>query len=345
MERLISEESGIGCTRELGKYLGMPILQKRMNKETFSEVLERVSSRLAGWRSRSLSLAGRITLTKAVLSSILVHVMSAILLPASTLERLDKLSRIFLWGSTLEKRNQHLLSWKKVCKPKAEGGLGLRPARDMNRALVAKVGWRLLRDKNSLWARVLRSKYKVGEVHDPSWLKPKSSWSSTWRSMGVGLREVVSRGIGWVPGDGKTIRFWTDRWLLEEPLLDFSLGSLPEDEKAKTAEKYWILGSGWDMARLSNYLPENITRRLFYVVLNDFSRMRDELSWKGNPDGQFSVRSAYGLSKPEVEDRSCMERFYKRLWGLVVPKRVRVFIWLATHQVIMTNVEREYGDI
>lgn len=73
--KLISDESGIQSTQELGKYLGMPILQKRINKETFGDVLEKVSSRLSGWKGRMLSFAGRLTLTKAVLSSILVHSM------------------------------------------------------------------------------------------------------------------------------------------------------------------------------------------------------------------------------------------------------------------------------
>lgn len=233
MEILISAESGIGSTRELGKYLGMPILQKRINKETFGEVLERVSSRLAGWKSRSLSLAGRLTLTRAVLSSFPVHLMSAIILPVSTLESLDKLSRTFLWGSIVEKKKQHLLTWKRVCKPKLEGGLGLRPAREMNKALIAKVGWRLLKDKASLWARVLRAKYRVGDVHNPAWLVSKSNWSSSWRSMGVGIREVVSRGIGWVLGDGKRIKFWSDRWLIQEPLLTRVIAPLPQEESAK----------------------------------------------------------------------------------------------------------------
>lgn len=64
----ISNESGIKGTKELGKYLGMPVLQKRINKETFGEVIEKVSSKLAGWKRRFLSLAGRITLTKSVLT-------------------------------------------------------------------------------------------------------------------------------------------------------------------------------------------------------------------------------------------------------------------------------------
>lgn len=194
MEGLISAASDIGCTRDLGKYLGMPILHKRLNKDTYGEVLERVSSRLSGWKSTTLSLAGRLTLTKAVISSIPVHSMSTILMPTSTLDKLDRLSRSFLWGSTVEKKKQHLVFWKRVCRPKAEGGLGLRKAKEMNRSLLAKVGWRLLNNVDSLWARVIRSKYKVGEVHKSGWLTPKSSWSSTWRSVGVGLRKVVLPG-------------------------------------------------------------------------------------------------------------------------------------------------------
>lgn len=46
----ISIQSGIQSTRDLEKYLGIPILQKRINKETFATVLERVASKLAGWK-------------------------------------------------------------------------------------------------------------------------------------------------------------------------------------------------------------------------------------------------------------------------------------------------------
>jgi len=140
LEQLISAESGIQSTRELGKYLGMSILHKRINKETFRDVLERVSSRLTGWKSCVLSFAGRLTLTKVVLGSIPVHTMSTIKLPSATLDSLDKVSRSFLWGSTTEKRKQHLLSWKKLCSPKKDGGLGIRSAQHMNKALIAKVG-------------------------------------------------------------------------------------------------------------------------------------------------------------------------------------------------------------
>lgn len=144
LAKLISDESGIKVTSGLGKYLGMPILHKRINKETFGDILEKVSSRLSGWKGRFLTMAGRVTLTKAVLPSIPVHSMSTISLPKTTLESLDRASRNFLLGSTNEQRKQHLLSWKKVCLPKREGGLGIRASEEMNKALLAKIGWRLL---------------------------------------------------------------------------------------------------------------------------------------------------------------------------------------------------------
>ena len=112
----------------------MLILQKRINKDTFEDVLEKVASQLAGWKKQTLSLAGRVTLTKAVISSIPVHSMSTIYLPVSTLEKLDSLSRSFVWGS-----GQHLVCWVKICIPKAEGNLGIRMPREMNKALIAKV--------------------------------------------------------------------------------------------------------------------------------------------------------------------------------------------------------------
>lgn len=258
LAELISDESGIKSTHDLGKYLGMPILQKRINKDTFGEIIQRANSRLSGWRGRFLSFAGRLTLTKAVLSSLPVHSMSTILLPSSVLDKLDQLSRSFLWGSTPEKRKQHLIGWDRVCLHKSEGGLDIRMAKCMNKALLAKVGWRLIHDKSSLWSRVLRHKYKVGDVKDPSWLKPKGTRSSTWRSVGVGLRDVVLPGISWVLGDGRVIKFWSDKWVSRQPLLELAVTDIPLNELNVTVKDLWRDGIGWDLSRVEPFVSNNI---------------------------------------------------------------------------------------
>ncbi|KAG7537137.1 Zinc finger CCHC-type superfamily [Arabidopsis suecica] len=118
---------------------------------------------------------------------------------------------------------------------------------------------------------------------------PKGTWSSTWRSVGAGMREVVVPGIGWVPGDGKSIQFWRDRWLIDEPLLMRVTTSVPHDEIDRHVESYWSEDLGWDTIWLSQYLPVNIIQRLLAVVVKGVPGMCDKLSWQGNPNGEFSV--------------------------------------------------------
>ncbi|KAL9288897.1 putative ribonuclease H domain, reverse transcriptase zinc-binding domain-containing protein [Arabidopsis thaliana] len=318
----------------------MPILQKRINKDTFIEVLERASSRLAGWRGRFLSLAGRLTLTKAVLASLPVHTMTTIVLPKSTLDKLDQLSRSFLWGSTPEKRRLHLIAWDRVCLPKAEGGLGIRSARPMNLALLSKVGWRLMKDRTSLWARVLRSKYRIGGLRDTTWINTKRNASSTWRSIKYGLREVVIPGMNWVVGDGKDICFWDDKWLVEDPIRDLAVVELPADFQGIKIRELWHEGSGWDLAKIIPYVSEGVRLRLLSMVVDTVTGSNDRTSWGATANGQFTVKSAYSFLLQSGTQAQNMRQFFDRVWRVTTTERVRVFIWLVVHQVIMTNVER-----
>ncbi|CAA7032614.1 unnamed protein product [Microthlaspi erraticum] len=334
-------ESGIKSTRALGKYLGLPVLQKRINKDTFGDILEKVSSRLAGWKRRCLSFAGRLTLTKGVLSTIPIHTMSIISLPKSIIGKLDKVSRSFLWGSSTEQRKQHLLSWQKVCRPKEDGGLGIRMTADMNRALLGKVGWRLLHDTESLWAKVLRSKYKVTDTYDPRWIVTKGTWSSTWRSIAIGLRDVVIPGVSWVLGDGKMVRFWQDIWLLDKPLRETVMLALPVGVENLRVCDYWRYGSGWLVDQIIPFVTTETALMLRALVVDDVTGSKDRLSWGQSSDGQFSVSSAYSFLTNDTTPRQNLGALFRRVWSVVAPERVRVFLWLSVHQVLMTNVERQ----
>nr|ABW81175.1 non-LTR retrotransposon transposase [Arabidopsis cebennensis] len=313
LEKFISDESGIKSTKELGKYLGMPVLQKRINKDTFGEILLRVSSRLAGWKGRMLSLAGRLTLTKSVLSSIPIHTMSTIALPKATLDGFDRISKSFVWGSSTEKKKQHLLAWNKIYCTKQAGGLGIRSSRAMNTALLAKIGWRLLQDKSSLWARVIM----------------------------LGMREVVIPGVSWVVGDGQTTRFWADKWLMNTPLREDIIGPAPVGlEEARVCD-LWQHGRGWLLENIAPYVAPDIRLRLKAVVVDNITGVRDRLSWGESLDGKFTVKSAYSSLMKDNTPRSDLSRMYDRVWKVIAPERVKIFLWLGVHQVIMTNMERQ----
>ncbi|CAA7041734.1 unnamed protein product [Microthlaspi erraticum] len=107
------------------------------------------------------------------------------------------------------------------------------------------------------------------------------------------------------------------------------------------ARDLWCPETGWRLELISPYVSVNTTLELKAVVLDCVTGARDRVAWKGSADGQFSVASAYTLLTHSETPRPDMNIFFRRVWSVKVPERVRVFIWLVSHQVIMTNVERK----
>ncbi|KAF7812131.1 ribonuclease H [Senna tora] len=172
----LSANMGYNFTSDLVKYLGVPILHQRVNKNTYSYIVERVRGKLSSLKTNSLSLVGRITL-----------------------------------GDTEESRKVHLVSWQHMCRSKQNGGLGLRHIKEQNKAFMVKLGWGLMEKKDTLWARVLRAKYKSGNDMVPAILKPQNS-SRLWKGIANSWKHV-EEGTIWRVGDGRRVRFWADPWL------------------------------------------------------------------------------------------------------------------------------------
>ena len=98
-----------------------------------------------------------------------------------------------------------------MIKPKDEGGLGIQAARAKNIALLAKLNWRLYQDKDSLWAKVLLSKYCSQHRRDS--LDPdKLPCSSNWATIKVGF-PIFKQGICWNVGNKLKLRFWESNWV------------------------------------------------------------------------------------------------------------------------------------
>lgn len=53
---------GMEATDDLGTYLGVPTINGRSSKRDYQYLVERTNGKLAGWKAKTLSLAGRATL-------------------------------------------------------------------------------------------------------------------------------------------------------------------------------------------------------------------------------------------------------------------------------------------
>lgn len=122
-----------------GKYLGHPFFQLKSKTEAYKTVMERLENKLSGWRKKTLSMAGRLVLVKAVTNAIPSFVMQVILLPKEMLTKMDKRTRGFLWGHSEDKAHHfHPKSWATVCQSK-EGGLIVKRMVDINMASITKL--------------------------------------------------------------------------------------------------------------------------------------------------------------------------------------------------------------
>lgn len=105
-------------TNDLGNYLGVPTINGRTSKREYQFLVDKINNKLAGWKSKVLSLAGRATLIQSSLSSIPYYTMQTAKLPRTTCDDIERLSRRFLWGSSESQQKVHLVAWDQVTKDK-----------------------------------------------------------------------------------------------------------------------------------------------------------------------------------------------------------------------------------
>lgn len=163
---------------------------------------ERISKKLVGWKRKFLSRAGKEILIKAVVDAIPMHVMSCFKLPKGWCEKINRMVANFWLGQQGTERKIHCVNWKKLSKPKGQGGLDFKDMQQFNQALLAKMAWRIIRQPDSLWATVLKGLYFPKTEFLEASVAPKASW--LWKSISEGWNQL-QKGLLWQVGDGGRI--------------------------------------------------------------------------------------------------------------------------------------------
>lgn len=113
---VISKALNIKATDDLGLYLSMPMLTSSVTREKFQYICERIDRKLMGWKTKYLSLAGRITLAKSTLTTMENYPMQATKLPRTICDEVDKKVRKFIWSGSDAKQGVHLMAWENLQK-------------------------------------------------------------------------------------------------------------------------------------------------------------------------------------------------------------------------------------
>ena len=127
-----------------------------------------------------------------------------------------------------------------MCKPKIEGGLGLRRVSDISNAAGVKLIWRLY-TSNSLWAIWMHKHY----VKDPPFALLSCSImdSGTWKFIvhcsSLYMRRVI--------GDGCATSLWFDPWLQNSTLLQLCGLNTPLTLSATWRVSGIISNGSWEL--------------------------------------------------------------------------------------------------
>ena len=185
-----------------------PLIQDRVSRSTFSDVLGKIHSRLASWKGRLLNRAGRICLARSVLASLPIHTMQVLWLPTNVCHAIDSTTRRFIWSGREEGRSFNLVNWKILTRPRRFGGLSIRDSRIANVALLGKLAWKILCEPHKPWVQVLSHIYLSQSHVLDSYVGKGSSY--VWRSIKKALN-FLREGWQFRLRSGRS-SFWYDNW-------------------------------------------------------------------------------------------------------------------------------------
>ena len=236
----------------------------------------------------------------------------------------------FWWGSGADGKGVRWMAWDKLCTIKEAGGLGFKSLQQFNVAMLAKQGWRLVNEENPLVTSIMKARYfpntdflgaKLGE--NPSYM---------WRSI-IAAQEVVKQGCRRCIGTGMDTFVWQIPWL---PCVEdgFISTSIPNDfPNIKVCDLVNARDNSWDENILNNLFNERDIRLIKQIPLASTDR-RDTWMWLFDTKGEFTVKSCYRQLVGECSTPDAT--FWKKLWHLELPGKVRFFVWRTCRKCLPT---------
>ncbi|GJZ59706.1 RNA-directed DNA polymerase, eukaryota, reverse transcriptase zinc-binding domain protein [Tanacetum coccineum] len=299
-------------------YLGTRVGGSMTRVQAWQEIVEKVKSRLSKWKSKTLSIGGRLTLLKSVLGSIPVFHMSIFKVPSKTKKR---------------------------------GGLGVSSLFALNRGLMIKWVWKFLSQKDSLWTKVIVAIHGVGgKIH--------SELELIWTNLvgfrfELKVRSLQRKGmyvfdyLTHKMGNGESTKFWLDHWHTRGIFKDIfpRLYALESSKDVTVSSKIGDTSLVRSFRRIPRGgIEQNQFDSLVELVCSvTIVPSADRWNWNLESTGIFSVASA----RRRI-DEICLPNIGEETrWVKCVPIKINVLAWKIKTDALPTrfNISRRGIDI
>ncbi|KAK2647882.1 hypothetical protein Ddye_015371 [Dipteronia dyeriana] len=209
----------------------------------------------------------------------------------------------------------------------------------LERALLEKQCWRIIRKPDSLMVRVLKNCY----FPESNFLEanPKLKGSLIWRGLMWG-RGIISTGSRWRIGNGNSVRVYGDRWIPRPSTFKISSPILLDENV--TVDFLKTDSGGWNIDLLQDtFIADDVNQILSIPPSNPSAG--DYLLWHFKKSGEYSTHSRYRVARdmtmvdsPGVLGSKDLAYWWKILWKLKIPLKIKLFMRRACHHKIPTLV-------
>ncbi|KAL4308866.1 hypothetical protein GQ457_01G015730 [Hibiscus cannabinus] len=266
--------------------------------------------------------------------------MNCFLIPTSLCRALEQVMARFWWRNNGTRKGIHWCTWSSLARPKSCGGLGFRELSTFNVALLAKQGWRLITQPGCFLAKVLKARYYPRNDFLSSVLgsNPSYVWRSIWSAKGL-----LEQGVGWRIGSGCKVNIWNDSWLPG-----------PGDGRVKrdsininyihVSDLIHGPSATWRVDVLQALFDEEQVDTICSIPLSR-SRKCDEIIWRPDRSGIYSVKSGYRLLRDDLPAITGVTgapfshmilQFFNDMWSVNLPAKVKINMWKVANSFLPT---------
>jgi len=319
------------------KFLGVPLISTKLCINDCASLIERITSRVFSWTTKTLSFAGRVRLVQTVLFSIQAYWSRHFLLPKLIHKELQRIFTRFLWKGDANSKGGAKVAWNSLCCPKEEGGLGLKNTLEWNTSLILHHLWQVVIKAPSLWATWVNNTILK---HDCFWVcKIPTDCSWIWRKI-LRLRYLAKPHINFIIGDGSTISLWFDPWWNHDTIATtkksviFSQAGLPH-----SALVHHLIHRGSWALPTPNARHHHIDSR-FRDWLHNFTphsfdlHKPDKILWGDVAASKVKASHIWHSIRHQRPQMS----WHKAVWHRLQIQRYAHTMWLACHDRLYTKV-------
>lgn len=230
-----------------------------------------------------MSHVGKQILLKVVIQAIPTNTMSVFQLPKSLSREITSMMGKLWWGHQENDHKIAWMGWNRLGKTKNKGKLVYRELDYFNLALIAKQGWKLLQQLETLATKVFREKYYPGGLCMESNLgrRPSYAWRSIWNA-----KQLLQKGLIWKVGNGAQIRIWGDKWInsthTHTHMIQAPIQIL--DREAQVNEIINQEANWWNVPLIKSIFPTDVAEQIcsMAISLRLLHESQTDIGWNNN---------------------------------------------------------------